>query len=99
MAGLSPMAFSMTFGVTTMSMIICTTINTNTAEPRIIQKFCPVSAAFRAARNAVGMRAKVWRYGTMSRMPMRMPRPIAMGNPIIVNPMQKSTAMMKATVP
>ena len=61
MAGLSPMALPMIFGVIIMSMIICTIMNTATAEIRIIQKFCPVSTALRSARKTVGMRAKVWR--------------------------------------
>ena len=61
MAGLSPIAFPMTFGVTIMSEMICTIMNTRTAEPKTIQKFSPVSAAFSMARKAVGIKAKVWR--------------------------------------
>ena len=45
MAGLRPMALPMIFGVTTMSLIICTMQNTATAPASIIQKFWPVSAA------------------------------------------------------
>lgn len=45
-AGFSPMAFPITFGVTMVSVIICTMMNTSTAEPKTIQKFSPVSAAF-----------------------------------------------------
>lgn len=62
-ARFSPMAFPITFGVTMVSVIICTMMNTSTAEPKTIQKFSPVSAAFSPARNAVGISAKVWRYG------------------------------------
>ena len=61
MAGLSPICLPITFGVTTISVITCTTAKTSTASQKIIQKFCPVSAAVSRARNAVGMSAKVWR--------------------------------------
>ena len=54
MAGLRPMALPMIFGVTTMSLIICTMQNTATAPASIIQKFWPVSAALSRARNTVG---------------------------------------------
>ena len=60
-AGLSPMALPMIFGVITMSVIICTTTNKPTAIPKMSQKFCPVSAALSIARKAVGIRANVWR--------------------------------------
>ena len=59
MAGFSPMAFPMIFGVITMSISTCTTAKTARADPKMIQKFCPVSAALSRARNAVGMSAKV----------------------------------------
>ena len=97
MAGFSPMAFPMMRGVTTMSIMICTMQNTATALASITQKFCPVSAAFSRARKAVGIKAKVWRYGTRSMMPIRMPRPIAIGKSIMVNPMQNSIPMVSAT--
>ena len=58
-AGLSPIAFPIIFGVIIISIIICTMQNTATAPASMIQKFCPVSAALSIARNAVGMRAKV----------------------------------------
>ena len=61
MAGFSPMALPITRGVTTISEMICTTANTKMAVPKIIQKFCPVSAALRRAKNAVGIRANVCR--------------------------------------
>ena len=61
MAGFSPIADPMIFGVVTMSVMICTMMNTSTAIPKITQKFCPVSAALSKARNAVGMSAKVCR--------------------------------------
>ena len=99
MAGLSPIAFPMIFGVTIMSHIICTTMNTKTANPKIIQKFCPVSAALSMASNAVGINANVCRYGTRSRMPIKMPKPIAIGNPMMVNPMQKRIPIHRATSP
>ena len=57
-AGFSPMALPIILGVTTMSVMICTTQNTNTAKPNTSQKFCPVSAALSMARKAVGMRAR-----------------------------------------
>ena len=60
-AGLSPMALPMTLGVTIMSQMSCTMMNTAMADSRTSQKFCPVSAAFSSANNAAGMRAKVWR--------------------------------------
>ena len=37
MAGLSPIAFPMIFGVTIMSVIICTTMNRPTASPKTIR--------------------------------------------------------------
>ena len=43
-AGLSPMALPIIFGVITMSIRACMMANTANAEPKIIQKFCPVSA-------------------------------------------------------
>ena len=61
MAGFNPIALPMILGVTIMSVIICTTMNSPTAKPNTIQKFCPVSAALSMARKAVGIRAKVWR--------------------------------------
>ena len=97
MAGFSPIAFPITFGVTTMSIITCTMQNTATALASITQKFCPVSAALSNARNAVGIRAKVCRYGTRSMMPISIPRPIAIGKSIIVKPMQKSIPIISAT--
>ena len=97
MAGFIPIALPITLGVTIMSIIICTIANIATAEAKITQKFCPVSAAFIRARNAVGISAKVCRYGTRSSMPIRMPRPMAIGNPMIVNPMQKSMPIISAT--
>ena len=39
MAGLSPIALPIIFGVTTMSVSICTTQNTKNARPKTIQKF------------------------------------------------------------
>ena len=59
MAGFNPIALPIIFGVMIISMIICTIINTATAERNIIQKFCPVSAAFNNDKKAVGTRAKV----------------------------------------
>lgn len=38
-AGLSPIALPIIFGVTIMSVIICTTANKPTANPNITQKF------------------------------------------------------------
>ena len=99
MAGLSLIAFPIILGVTTISEMICTMINTNTAIPKIIQKFCPVSAAFSNERNAVGINANVCRYGTRSMIPMRIPIPIAMGKSMMVKPMQNITPMMSATSP
>ena len=93
------MALPIIFGVTTMSVITCTTMNRPTAMPKIIQKFCPVSAALSIARNAAGIRAKVCRYGIKSRMPINMPRLMAMGKSMMVKPMQNITAMQNATVP
>ena len=55
------MALPITFGVTTMSVIICTMIKTARALRKMAQKFSPVSAAFRMAKKTVGMRAKEWR--------------------------------------
>ena len=60
-AGFMPIAFPMIFGVTNMSIMTCTMQNTANAEAKMTQKFSPVSAAFRSARKAVGMRAKVCR--------------------------------------
>ena len=60
-AGFNPMALPITRGVTTISEIICTTMNTKIAIPKITQKFCPVSPALRRAKNAVGISAKVCR--------------------------------------
>ena len=60
-AGLSPIALPIIFGVITISISNCTTANTISAEAKIIQKFCPVSAALSNARKAVGISAKVWR--------------------------------------
>ena len=58
MAGLSPIALPIIFGVSTMSVMAWTTTNTMTAEPNIIQKFSPVSTALRADRSIIGMKAK-----------------------------------------
>lgn len=60
-AGFSPMALPITFGVTTMSVMICTMMKTASALRKMAQKFSPVSAAFRMAKKTVGMRAKEWR--------------------------------------
>ena len=60
-AGFKPIAFPITFGVTTISIMICTMINTSTAAPKIIQKLLPVLAAFISASSAVGMRDIEWR--------------------------------------
>ncbi len=60
-AGFRPIALPIIFGVTIMSVIICTTQNSPTANPNTTQKFCPVSAALSMARKAVGMMAKVCR--------------------------------------
>ena len=57
-AGLRPIALPIILGVSTMSVIACTTTNTATAEAKIIQKFCPVSAAFSNDRNIIGMKAR-----------------------------------------
>ena len=99
MAGLSPMVLPMMRGVTIASVIICTTQNKPTAIPNTIQKFCPVSAALSIARKAVGIRAKVWRYGTRSMMPMRMPKPIAIGKSMMEKPIQNMMPMQRATRP
>ena len=61
MAGFSPIAFPMIFGVITISISTCTMANTANAIPKIIQKFSPVSAALSSERKAAGMSAKVWR--------------------------------------
>ena len=97
MAGLSPIALPIILGVTTMSVIICTTMNSPTANPNTIQKFCPVSAALSMARKAVGMMANVCRYGTRSITPISMPKPIAIGKSIMLKPMQNIMPMHSAT--
>ena len=61
MAGFSPIALPIIFGVTIMSVIICTTQKSPTANPNTTQKFCQVSAALSMARKAVGIMAKVCR--------------------------------------
>ena len=61
MAGLRPMALPIIFGVSTMSVMACTTMNTITAEPNISQKFSPVSTALSAESSIIGMKAKPWR--------------------------------------
>ena len=60
-AGLRPMALPMIFGVMIISMMICTMMKMATADARLIQEFCQVSAAFSRARKAVGIKAKVCR--------------------------------------
>ena len=96
-AGFMPIAFPITFGTTIISFMTCTMQNTATADAKIIQKLPPVSAAFSSARNAVGMSAKVCRYGTRFIMPINMPRPIAIGKSIIVKKTQNCTAIMNET--
>ena len=59
MAGFSPIALPIIFGVTIMSVIICTTQKSPTANPNTTQKFCPVSAALRIANKMVGRKPMI----------------------------------------
>lgn len=52
MAGLSPVIFPMILGTRSVSCMVCTTAKTAIALAMMTQKFCPVSAAFRTAKEA-----------------------------------------------
>ena len=97
-AGLSPMALPMILGVSTRSVMSCTIINTRTAEPKIIQKFSPVSADLSNDKNTIGMKAKPCTYGMRLINPIRIPKPMAMGKPMMVKPIQKRIPMQSATI-
>ena len=97
MAGLSPMALPIILGVSTMSVITCTTLNTITAEPNISHKFSPVSTALRAESSTLGITAPPRSYRTPLNPPIRMPRPMAIGKPMMVNPMQNKIPIHRAT--
>ena len=50
---MSPICLPMIFGVTTISMMTCTTAKTRRARPKTTQKLCPVSRALSPACEGV----------------------------------------------
>ena len=58
-AGFSPVIITITRGTMNTSWMICTTMNTAMAEAMIIQKFSPVSEAFRIASMIVGTKPMI----------------------------------------
>ena len=94
-AGFRPIAFPIIFGTKNRSIIHCTITYIRATNPSITQKLSSVCDARNQQSNIAGGNVMTWRYGIICTRPTKRPNIIAIGKPMIWNPVAYSTARMQ----